>query len=89
MATIKNYTIFDCPECSLQVIVISPVDSMDYADAEYKDLYVDGPKGLRRQPASESPRASARRESMECRDEYSAILPFIIHNTVTQKRNAE
>ena len=38
---------------NLSVKVINPKvgdDNIDYADADYKDLYVEGPKGYRKLP---------------------------------------
>ena len=38
-------------------------DTMDYADADYKDLYVEGPKGYRKMP-DPKPKLSVSKENV-------------------------
>ena len=50
---------------SVPTQVISPPpteDNLDYADADYKDLYVEGPKGYRKIPDSK-PKLSSSQEN--------------------------
>jgi len=47
--------------------VINPTnvdDNMDYADADYKDLYVEGPKGFRKLPENKTPKITSSHEKV-------------------------